>query len=132
MAEDGFPGVIIYWKPFEVHAVERLLADHPCDAVLDFGAGHSVYADPAQFARVQAALAACPNVVLLLPSPDLDESVRISKERQGHQTWYENDFDELFVKHPSNQTLAKHVVYTQGKTPDQTRDDILRRLGLMR
>jgi len=130
MTAEGFFGVLTYWKPFEVHAVERLLADHPRDAVLDFGAGHSVYTDPAQFARVQAALAAFPHVVLLLPSPDLDESIRISKKRQGHQTWQENDFDELFVKHSSNHTLAKHVVYTLGKTPEQTRNDILRRLAL--
>lgn len=129
MAAEGWSGVLAYWKRFDAHAVERLLADHP-HAVIDFGAGHSVYTDPAQFARVQAALAPYPNVVLLLFSPDLDESVRVSKERQGHQTWYENDFDELFVKHPSNRALAKHVVYTQGKTPEQTRDEILRRLGL--
>ena len=24
----GWPGVLAYWKPFEAHAVERLLADH--------------------------------------------------------------------------------------------------------
>ena len=130
MEADGWPGVLAYWKRFDAHAVERFLADHPHDAVLDFGAGHSVYTDSEQFARVQAAFAPNPNVVLLLPSADLDESVRVSKERQGHQTWYENDFDELFVKHSSNHTLAKHIVYTEGKTPVQTRDDILHRLGL--
>ena len=129
MAAEGWPGVLAYWKRFDVHAVKRLLADHP-HAVIDFGAGHTVSTDAAQFARVQTALAPFPNVVLLLPSADLDESVRVSKERQGHQTWYENDFDELFVKHPSNQVLAKHVIYTQGKTPEQTRDEILQRLGL--
>ena len=130
MEADGWPGVLAYWKLFDAHAVERFLADYPQDAVLDFGAGHTVTTDPEQFARVQKAFALHPNVVLLLPSPDPDESVRISKERQGHQTWYENDFDELFVKHPSNHTLAKHAVYTEGKTPEQTRDDILHRLGL--
>ena len=127
---DGWPGVLAYWKQFDAHAVERFLADHPRDAVLDFGAGHTVSTDPAQFARVQTAFAPHPNVVLLLPSPDLGESVRVSKERQGHQTWYENDFDELFVRHPSNHVLARHVVYTQGRTPEQTRDDILQQLGL--
>lgn len=96
MAAEGWPGVLAYWKQFDPHAIERLLADHP-HAVIDFGAGHTVYTDPAQFARVQTALAAYPNVVLLLPFPDLDHCVCVSKERQGHQTWYENDFDEMFV-----------------------------------
>lgn len=29
-----------------------------------------------------------------------------------------------FVKHPSNYRLAKAVVYTEGKTPEQTADEI--------
>ena len=120
----GWPGVLAYWKPFEPYALERLLAEHR-GGVVDLGAGQSVYEDAALFARVEQTLASYPNVVLLLPSSDLDESVRISKERQGHQTWYENDFDELFVKHPSNSRLAKFVVYTEGKTPEQTCAEIL-------
>ena len=94
---EGWPGVLAYWKPFEPYALERLLADHP-GGVIDLGAGQSVYTDEAQFARVQQALAPYPNVILLLPSSNLDECVRISKERQGHQTWYENDFDEHFCQ----------------------------------
>lgn len=124
MAQDGWPGVLAYWKQFEPHALERLLADHP-GGVVDLGAGHSVYTDDALFARVEKALKPYPNVILLLPSRDSEECVRISKERQGHQTWYENDFDELFVKHPSNRRLAKRVVYTADKTPEQTRDEVL-------
>ena len=87
--------------------------------------GQSVQTDDALFARVERALMPYPNVILLLPSPDPDECVRISKARQGHQTWYENDFDEHFVKHSANRRLAKRVVYTEGKTPEQTRDEIL-------
>ena len=63
--------------------------------------------------------------------PNPDESVRVSKERQGNLTVYENDFDVHFVTHPSNAALAKHIVYTQGKTPEETRDEILQRLGRM-
>ena len=124
MEAEGWPGVLAYWKPFEPHALERLLTEHP-GGVVDLGAGQSVYAEEELFARVQKTLAPYPNVILLLPSPDLDASVRISKERQGHQTWYENDFDEHFIKHPSNHRLAKFVVYTEGKTPEQTCEEIL-------
>lgn len=123
-AQEGFPGVYRYWKPFEAHAVERLLAEHH-NCVIDFGGGHSVYEDDALFARIQQILAPYPNVVLILPSPDLDESVRILRERKGEGVADGFDFHEHFVKHHSNHDLAKLVVYTQGKTPEETRDEIL-------
>ena len=125
----GWPGVISYWKPFEAHAVERLLSEHQ-GGVIDFGAGHSVHPDPALFERVHRALAPYPNVILLLPSSDPEEAIRISKERKGDLTRYENDFDVLYVTHPSNRTLAKHIVCTDGRTPDETRDEIIQRLVL--
>lgn len=121
---EGFEGVYRYWKPFEAHAVERLLSEHH-DCVIDFGAGHSVFEDDALFDRVQRALLPFKNVVLLLPSPDLDESVRIlcgEEEAPGPDDF---DFHAHFVKHRSNHDLARLMIYTQGRTPEQTRDDIL-------
>lgn len=117
-------GVYRYWKPFEAHAVERLLAEHR-DCVIDFGAGHSVYADPALFDRVRRALLPFENVVLLLPSPDLDESIRILGTRTFSPGPNDFDFHSHFVRHPSNHDLAKFVVYTHDKTPEQIRDEIL-------
>jgi shikimate kinase len=76
----GFPALVRYWERFGAHAVERVLADHH-DCVIDFGAGHSVYEDEEEFRRVQQTLAPYPNVILILPSPDLDESIRILEER---------------------------------------------------
>jgi broad-specificity NMP kinase len=121
---EGWRGVFRYWKPFEAHMVERLLAEHP-DCVIDFGASQSVYEDEADFARVQRALAPYPNVVLVLPSPDLDESVRMLKERVWDGIAGGFDFHEHFVKHPSNHRLARIVVYTKGRSPEETRDQIL-------
>src|SRR5687768_7048299 len=79
----GFEAVYWYWKPFELHAVERLMSEQretPC--VIDFGAGHSVYEDEEMFARAQAALAGCRAVILLLPSPDLEQSARVLRQRR--------------------------------------------------
>jgi shikimate kinase len=121
----GFIALYRYWKPFEAHAVERLLSEHH-NCVIDFGAGHSVYDEPELFQRVQCALAPYANVVLLLPSPDLEESVQILHQQQGHSVSCDFDFTDYFVKHPANHALAKFVVYTQGKTPVETRDEILR------
>ncbi len=125
--KEGFLGVYRYWKAFEIHAVERLLAEHR-DCVIDFGAGHSVYEEEALFERARRAMAPFANVVLLLPSPDLDESVRVLRERSGGGEGGGFDFVEHFVKHRSNHALATLVVYTQDKTPEATRDEILSRV----
>ena len=70
-------------------------------------------------------------VVLLLPSPDAQESIQILNERtkdlvgsfgQGF------NWNEHFVRHRSNYDLAKFIVYTKGKTPEETRDEILNRV----
>lgn len=119
---EGIEGVLRYWKPFEVHAVERLLAEHH-DCVIDFGAGHSVFEADDLFARVQKALMPYPNVVLLLPSPDLEESVRVLVRRRPDLP---PGVNEHFVRHHSNHDLAKIVIYTQDQKPKATRDAILK------
>lgn len=125
-AKEGVDGIYRYWKPFEVHAVERLLAEHQ-NCVIDFGAGHSVFEEDALFTRVQQALAPYKNVVLLLPSPDLEESIKLLRIRSGAPDPPPDAFDlnTHFVTHHSNHDLAKIVIYTKDKTPEQTRDEIL-------
>ena len=122
---EGAWGIIRYWKPFEAYAVERLLSDYT-NCVIDFGAGHSVYDDPLLFQRVQQALSPYPNVVLLLPSPDLKESIRILNERNKHLPDDIRNTNEYFVRHPSNHKLARFTVYTKAKTPKETCNEILR------
>jgi hypothetical protein len=134
-SDEGMLGFLRYCKPFEAYAVERVLAEHR-GCVIDFGAGHSVYEDAALFARVESALAPFPYVILLLPSPDLDESVAILNERFA--ALLEREVGEVdpalltlnahFTKHPSNTRLAKLTVYTEGKTPEETCDEILEKM----
>ena len=131
-AERGMAGILDYWKPFEAHSVERVLQDYP-NSVIDFGAGHSVYDDETLFKRVQQALAPFPNVVLLLPSADKDEAIQILNTRIPPDVppeiieWYK-EMNAYFVKHHSNTDLAKITVYTNGKTPDETCDEIIGKL----
>lgn len=119
----GFRGLYRYWKPFEAYAVERILADHET-GVIDFGAGHSVFEDDALFARVQHVLAPYRYVILILPSPDLDESVHILKER-SRSTLDDVDINRHLIDHHSNYDLATAVFYTEGKTPAETRNEML-------
>jgi shikimate kinase len=117
---EGFYGLYQYWKPFEIHALERVLSDHPTNCVIDLGAGHSVYEDDAYFLRAQQALAPFRHVILLLPSPDKADSLRILKERTGGLVSRGFDFDAHFLYHHSNYDLATGIVYTKGKTPEET------------
>jgi shikimate kinase len=130
-AAQGFLGFSRFLKPYAIAMVERVLAEHR-NCVFDFGAGHSMYEDEAQAARVQQALAPFRHVVLVLPSSDVDESVRVLRERSG--PWTPDGATEYFdfhtyeVTHPLNAVLASHTLYTAGRTPDQACDEILRLL----
>ena len=116
-----------YWKPFEAYAVGRLLAE--CrNCVIDFGAGHSVYENARLFQSVKQALVHYSNVVLLLPSPNVDESIRILNERNSDLPDNTRDIYELFVRHPSNRALAKRTIHTEGKAPAESCDEILEQI----
>jgi adenylate kinase family enzyme len=134
-SDQGVRGVLRYSEPFDAHAIERVLAKHG-DGVIDFGASNSVYEDKVLFARVENILAPYPNVILLLPSSDLDESVEILNTRltrmleaRGEEITNELfDLNEYFTKHPSSHRLAKLVIYTKDKTPEEICNEILERL----
>jgi shikimate kinase len=125
----GLGALYWYWKPFEIDSLERLVAEHH-GCVFDLGAGHSVYEHRAFFERARRALAPFRSVVLLLPSPDEATSIQLLRARgAGEEVASAFDFTAHFVAHPSNRALAKHVVYTAGKTPEETRDEILQVTG---
>ena len=123
--EQGFLALLSYWKPYEAHSVERILSDYgQQDCVIDFGAGHSVQEDAGLFARTQQALAPFSFVVLLMPSPDIETSLQVIHQREAELAELA-EVNRHFMAHPSNQKLAKYVVYTANITPDVVADDIL-------
>jgi hypothetical protein len=97
--------------------------------VFDMGAGHTVYEDPALFERVRLALAPFRNVVLLLPSENVEQSLELM---EGYDPVLARDraINRHFIEHPSNGLLARYTVYWHGLTPEQTRDEVLRATGL--
>lgn len=119
----GNDGLYHYYQPFEAHATERGVKDHT-NCVLELGAPQSVYDDPVLFERVRTALDPYANIVLILPTPDVEESLQILRKRE--EVIFEGmEINEHFVRHPSNYELAKRVVYTEGKTPEETCEDLL-------
>ena len=116
----------LYFQTFFPGAVERLLEEHH-NCIFDLGAGHTVFEDQTLFARVRQALAPYRNVVLVLPSPDREESIRVLRERErqrkANPQFLSDDFDYFghWVKSHCNYDLAKITVYTEGKTPNRPR-----------
>jgi adenylate kinase family enzyme len=134
-SNQGVQAQLRYSKPFEVYAIERVLSDHRY-SVIDFGASNSVYDDELLFSRVNNALAPYPNVILLLPSSDPEESVKILNARLTHIVKEKGeeindelfDLNEYFIKHPSDYRLAKIVIYTKDKTPEEVCNEVYQKL----
>lgn len=123
MKESGFEAAYRYLKPYEAYALERGLGEHP-DSVMEVVATQCVYEDNVLLERARQALQPYDYVVLLLPTTDLDQSVRILEERQ--RVLFDGmEMNEHFVPHRSNHDLARLTVYTEGKTPEQTADEVL-------
>lgn len=119
----GQMGALEYMVQFYPGAIAWVLAVHP-ESIIDLGAGHTVYDDPELLERAQRVLAPLPNVVLLLPSPDPDESLRILSARDSNPHSEIIRMNEQFVRHPSNGLLATIVAYTKDRTPEQTCEEI--------
>lgn len=124
----GFPELHKYWRPYDVHSVKRVLENRNC--VIDFGAGCTVYDDAAQFEEVRRALEPFRNVILLQPCEDKKRSLEILHEREGFTDIDGFDFAKYFLESHCNYTLAKHIVYTQGRKPHETCNEIISLLGL--
>jgi shikimate kinase len=106
------------------HAVERAVAEYP-EAVVAFGAGHSSFTERRLLDRVQVALRPVEHVVFVLPSSDLERSIRLLRQRSLHnrgESWLEagHDFLHEWVHDPANRLLATVVFYTEGEEPDES------------
>lgn len=127
---DGYLAAYRWLWPSFAYAVERVLDDYT-GSVFDFGAAHSHYEDERLLGRVASLLAPYRNVFLVLPSPDLDRSVALLRARSvalRNRDWIIDGYDFLdhWVKDESNHRVAKHVVYTDGISPDEASRRIVR------
>jgi hypothetical protein len=124
ISKRGFEGLYHYRKFFDLEVVARVLSEYR-DFVIDFGACHSTYEDGTLRARARKLLRPYTNVVLLLPDPDPGRSIRALEERGCLKSVDGFNLCEHLVTHPSNFELAKFIVYTGGKTPAETCEEIL-------
>jgi hypothetical protein len=122
-ADGGVWALYSYWKPFEAFAVKKVLRELD-DCVIDFGAGHSVFEEESVFDLIEHVLLPFKNVVLLLPSEDIEESLEILAERRGYDD-STRDLNRHFLEHPSNRRLAKHIVFTKNKTEEMVAQEVI-------
>ena len=131
-AELGDLGAYRWWQRGHPHAVRRVLEDHP-RAVIALGAGHTVFLDP-DLQQEVGELLRPHRVVLLLPSVDLEESVRIVRQRAldtRGMSWIMNDHDVIgeWVNGPQNAELADLTVFADGRGPAEVAAEVLERLA---
>lgn len=121
-----FNGVYRYWKPYELYSIKRILADFT-NCIFDFGAGHSVYEDDNMFEKAKEILSKFKNIMLLLPSKDLQESIDFLVNRNHMENDDEgNKMLKHFIEHHSNYDLCNHIIYVKDKTPDDILKEILK------
>lgn len=119
---------INYQRKFYLQAIEKHLYEHR-NCVIDFGAGHSVYRNKKQLEAMKKILEPYKNVILILPSQNIEESSLLLKERIQHRN-FGMEMNEIFLRHKSNYLLAKHIVFTKGQTPEETMGEIIEKIGL--
>ncbi len=108
-----------YRRRYFAAAVVRFLAEHP-RGVLELGGGHPILPDPADQTRVERAVGEVTHVVLLLPSADRGESLRVLRRRQRPEHLAEKDWNEVFMADDRYERMATVVVYTAGRTVGET------------
>ena len=92
--------------------------------IVDFGAGHSVYKSKEIFEKVKKLLSNFDNVVLLLPSENIEESIDIMAKRSTG----DYSTNREFILSPCNKELATMTVYGNNRTPEEIAKDILDRI----
>jgi hypothetical protein len=132
-ADQGFAAVLRVWKPYEISLVEAVFADYE-DCVFDFGAGLAIFDEEGHAERFRAAIHPFRNVVLVLPSADDEESIRVLWERSPkydpavHKGGF-FDFPRYEVTHPLPREVATHLLCTNSRPPEECARDLVERLA---
>ena len=131
---EDFREYVDFMRPYEIQAVKEIVREYS-DAVISFGAGHS-YAetdeDQAQFLEIKDL---SPNIFLILPSQDAETSRKVLEERMeadepltSQKLESKKEVNSIFLKSESNSLLANHVIYTEGRTPEESAREIINQL----
>jgi len=109
-------------RKYEAYVVERALYEYD-NCIIDFGAGHTVYNDKKNSTKITKLLKPYKNIFLLFPTENIDKSVEILMKRYEFPLHIATG--EYLIRHKSYFQLSKYIIYTEGKTPIETADEII-------
>lgn len=116
------------WKPFEVDAIERALKEFS-NCIIDFGAGHAHHENASNRKRVETAMAPIANSFYLIPDESDTKTIEVCGERikevYGAEAADLQEVNSIIVRSGLTKKLAKHIVITGVKTPDQIAIDVV-------
>jgi hypothetical protein len=136
LRNQGFMALLEYSEPFFCLKEIEISLNEFRGGVFDFGASHSYFTDNDLLKKASKLLEPFKNVVLLQPSPDKQECIKVLSERI-RQRYTENQrsertiesyvkANEYFINHKSNSILSKHVIYTYSKSIEDVGNEILK------
>ena len=119
----GLYAMLCYMNEFKARTLAPIIEDHP-GHIIDLGGGAQCFDEPHQVEMAQKAFEKVENVFLLMPS----KSVTTSQEYLAHvlEKYPINDY---LIEHDTNEVLAKKVVYTSGKKPEDTTAEIISQIS---
>lgn len=127
-AQDGAYGSYRLNMDLRIRAIEKLMALNE-RYVIVLPPNYVVQEEAHHLEKLVELLAQTSSVILLVPSTDVEENaLLLDVDLKGFP-----DFGALnahLVEHPSNERLAKQIIYTEGKTIEETRDEILSRRSI--
>ena len=119
-------------KDFELYLTGSVFNSLDKPAIIDFGAGHSIYRTPLAFYEFQRLMKKFKNIVFLVPSEDKSEALRIKNERVAKRG-QNNDVDYTKINRghlesPCNDIIATMKICTKGMNSSRVASEILRRI----
>jgi hypothetical protein len=114
---EGAYAMIQYMNEYKSQILEPIIRDHP-NHIIDLGAGAHSFDKPHQIERAKNAFNLVNEVVLLMPSKDLE--VNIKSLPGFKENWEINTY---LIMHPTNNMFATKTIYVHGKTPNEVLDE---------
>lgn len=121
-AEHGVYAMLEYMNEFKSKILEPIINDHP-GHIIDLGAGAHSFDEPHQVERARCAFASAKDILLLLPSNDLETNI---KSLPGLKENYE--VNTFLMMHPTNELFATKTIYTLNKSPEEVLQDMMEQL----
>jgi len=121
---EGAYAMIQYMNEYKSQILEPIIRDYS-NHIIDLGAGAHSFDEPHQIERVRDAFKLVDEVVLLMPSDDLEVNIRSLPGFK--ENWEVNTY---LIMHPTNKLFATKTVYTHEKTPEEVLRDTKQMLGI--